>query len=253
MDDDARRVNILFKEGCGCLKRCHEGLTKDRVLNNILLTHELNKDEKDVIVMTALSSSVGDITTKGTKRKRTNYTFTVEGKSVCRNTFMLFYNIGKHTLRSLMDHVNKYGVSSRKHGNAGRSPKHAIKYEDVLRIVTYIKNYADEHGLPQPAAPRGIDNIPCVYLPSNTTKVDMHKTYMASMAQERALKITSFKDIWRMCLPHIRISKPREDVCATCEKHRRAVMDAVTEAEKLGALAAMETHVHLAQKVGIIN
>jgi hypothetical protein len=216
-----------------------------------LRTYELTKDEKDISIMSALNSSTDPDTKKGAKRKRAKNLFLVEGQSVCKKTFMLYFNTGKHCLGALIKHVRTHGVTARVHGNKGRTPKHAIKYEDVLRVVHFIKNYADEYGIPQPAAPRGIDNIPCTYLPSNTTKINMHKEYTRASAHERVISLTSFKDIWRSCLPHIRIGKPREDVCATCEKHRQTIVDAVTEEEKLECLKAMETHVNLARTVCI--
>ena len=49
----------------------------------------------------------------------------------------------------------------------------------------------------------------------------------------RAHKHTAFYDIWENCLPNIKIAKPREDVCATCVGHRKSIMLAVDEEEKL--------------------
>ena len=40
----------------------------------------------------------------------------------------------------------------------GKKPKHALTFEDVKRVVLFISNYAEEYGIPQPAAPRGRDD-----------------------------------------------------------------------------------------------
>ncbi|XP_052218067.1 uncharacterized protein LOC127835668 [Dreissena polymorpha] len=119
-----------------------------------------------------------------------------------------------------------------------------------MRVVHFIRNYADERGLPQPAAPRGVDNVPTVYLTSDTTKTNLHQQYQTSCTEagSRVIEITAFKEIGRMCLPHIRIAGPRDDVCAKCETLRRGVMDAVTEEEKLTATDSFRNHILLAQK-----
>ncbi|KAJ8313354.1 hypothetical protein KUTeg_009140 [Tegillarca granosa] len=63
-----------------------------------------------------------------------------------------------------------HGVSPRTHGNTGKKPRHSLKFNDIKLTVQFISNYADESGLPQPAAPRGRDGVPPVYIPSNMTK-----------------------------------------------------------------------------------
>ena len=99
---------------------------------------------------------------------------------MCKKTFMLYYDIGKHALKSLQEHVQEHGVTPRTHGNKGRKPAKSIMYDDVKRVVTFLQNVADERDLPQPAAPRGNDNIPFVYLTSSTTKYSLQEEYKGS-------------------------------------------------------------------------
>ena len=109
-------------------------------------------------------------------------------------------------------------------------------------------NYADINGLPQPAAPRGTDNTPPVYLHCQNTKKSVHKDYRDSLADNaREIKYTTWTKIWRNCVPHIRIATPRDDVCATCEKLRKRVMDARDEEEKLSATTELRDHILAAQ------
>ncbi|KAH3706338.1 hypothetical protein DPMN_065723 [Dreissena polymorpha] len=164
---------------------------------------------------------------------------------------MLFFGIGKHQLLALQQHVREHGLTPRVHGNRGRKPKHAICYDDVMHVVHFIRYYADERGLPQPADTRGVDNVPTVYLTSDTTKTNLHQKYPTSCTEAgfRVIYITASKEIWRTCLPLIRIAGPRDDVYAKCEKLRRGVMDAVTEEEKLTATDSLRNHILLAQNV----
>ncbi|KAJ8307518.1 hypothetical protein KUTeg_015602 [Tegillarca granosa] len=76
-----------------------------------------------------------------------------------------------------MKHYISEGAVPRVHGNTGRTPKHAITYENVQHIVQFLTRYANDVGLPQPAAPRGRDSYPPVYLPGNETYKSVHQTY----------------------------------------------------------------------------
>ncbi|KAH3857128.1 hypothetical protein DPMN_099728 [Dreissena polymorpha] len=70
---------------------------------------------------------------------------------------------------------------------------------NVNRVVQFIMNPSEEVGLPYPAAPRGSDNIPIVYLPASTTKLQFLARYIAACEERsvRRLKISSFKSIFR--------------------------------------------------------
>lgn len=250
-DDIFLNVRKFLSDGCGCKHECAKRFNFDTVVNHVLDIRALAKEEKELNVMSLLKDVDGETTKRGKQRKRARVEFRVEGSAVCKKTFMLFFDIGKHQLLSLQQHVREHGLTPRVHGNRGRKPKHAICYDDVMRVVHFIRNYADERGLPQPAAPRGVDNVPTVYLTSDTTKTNLHKQYQTSCTEagSRAIEITAFKEIWSTCLPHIRIAGPRDDVCAKCETLRRDVMDAVTEEEKLTATDSLRNHILSAQKV----
>ncbi|XP_052820507.1 uncharacterized protein LOC128246360 [Mya arenaria] len=189
-------------------------------------------------------------TKKGKKRQRMRYTFKFNGSIVCRITFHLCYDIGRSALQGLMAHMATNGIVPRTHGNTGRRPKHALTFDDVQRVVKFFLNYAEREGLPMPAAPRGRDNIPPTYLPASETKLKTFKEYekQAVEAPIRCVKLTAFKTIWSTCVPHIKIASPRDDVCATCEKIRKRVMDAVEEDDKNEAADAYSAHITKAQQ-----
>jgi len=130
---------------------------------------------------------------------------------------MTYFDVGKHALPSIIRHVSQHGVTTKTRGNKGRKSLHSATFNDVKKVVNFLLNYAGTYGLQQPAAPRGIDNLPTIYLPASKTKTEIHREYVDSCGGGRALRLTSFKDIWATCCPHIRVAKPREDVCITCE------------------------------------
>ncbi|KAJ8313349.1 hypothetical protein KUTeg_009135 [Tegillarca granosa] len=140
----------------------------------------------------------------------------------------------------ITSHIKDHGVSPRTHGNTGKKPRHSLKFNDIKSTVQFISNYADESGLPQPAAPRGRDGVPPVYIPSNMTK----KVSILCMS-----RVTKESDIiWNHCLPHVKIAKLRDDVCAICEKIRNCILDAVTEEDKLEATNRLREHILHAQE-----
>lgn len=181
-------------------------------------------------------------------RIRGKYTF--RGQEICAYTFRLLFDIGRCALKSIRQSLNKTGPGPRRHGNTGRKPKHALVFTDVERVVQFICNYAEEFGIPQPAAPRGRDDTAPIYLHSGTTKINIHTLYKAS-CQEAGVRFvlkSSFQSIWSACIPHIKVASPRDDVCATCEKLRKKIMDAVSEEDKLASTGEMHCHIVLAQK-----
>lgn len=112
----------------------------------------------------------------------------------------------------------------------GKKPVHALNFEEIENAVNFIKNYTDEFGIPQPDAPRGSDGILPIYLLASDKKKEIHKRYLQSCDEShiRALKISSFEDVWLKCVPHVRISTLRDDVCQKCERLRKKIVDART-------------------------
>ena len=146
--------------------------------------------------------------------------------------------------------MNKNGVTQRVHVNKDRKPAHALKFMEIENAVKFIGNCADEFGIPQPAAPSGSDGIPPIYLPASDTKRAIHNKYFESCAEcnIRPLKISSFEDAWLKCVPHIRISSPRDDVCQKCERLRKEIAVARTEEEKLKTVKDFEEHIKAAKR-----
>lgn len=133
------------------------------------------------------------------------YSYSFKGVSICRDAFLKIYDVSRKVLSNIMTHMKQNGAIPREHGNKGKKPVHALKFEEIENAVNFIKNYADEFGIPQPEAPRGSDGIPPIYLPASDTKKAIHQRYLQSCdkSHTRALKITSFEDVWLKCVPHI--------------------------------------------------
>ena len=190
-DLNLQTISQKISKGCGCKKCCLEQFQENVIYDNILNVSEMDKDQREMVIMSAFDVKSKDSTsTKRGSRKQFHCTFRFNGKEICRDAFKVIYNVGEVVLRNLLTHVKTQGITPRSHGNKGRKPHHAFSFSDITLMVTFIRNYADEHGLPLPAPERGRDSIPPIYLPSSDTKTSVHKKYQeaCSSTQQRAAK-----------------------------------------------------------------
>ncbi|XP_076116844.1 uncharacterized protein LOC143084316 [Mytilus galloprovincialis] len=179
------------------------------------------------------------------KRKRIRYSYSFESRPICRECFKVCHDIGEKHLRNLKSHLDKNGKVPRDHGNAGKIPHNALKYDDTKRVVDFVVGFANEFGLPQPAAPRGRDDKAPVYLSSSETLLNLHFKYKSACETEEVSSVgkSSFRDIWLKCCPHIKICGPKDDVCFKCENFKQFIMDSTSEEDKLKYSSELQQHV----------
>jgi len=234
---------------CRCATQCLSKLSTDQIESHRLNVAEMEKNEKEMYIMGVLQPVTSATTWRG-DRKRKRVTYSYNGEKICRTAFQHLFDIGRRTLTALTTHMHLNGKVPRIHGNKHRKPRHALRYAETKNCVDFLVRYADVNGLPQPAAPRGRDNEPPIYLPASLTKYAIHKEYKEECARQeiRCLGLTSFKGTWSQCVPHIKISTPRDDVCQKCELLRKKIKDAVSDRDKLDAGNAFTSHVTHAQE-----
>ena len=254
--DELRKNVEIFRSHRCCRLNCCNKFSFEQFYKHSLDMREMEKETKEMYLMGLLNDEGSVLTTKrGKKRQRIRRPHKFLGTTAFRSTFLFSHDIGKKYLVTLNKHLLRNGAVPRRHGNTGKRPVNAHSFEDIQCVVHFIKNYADEHGIPQPAAPRGTDNIPPIYLTCGTTESQLHKDYVAVCTEMvppvKVVALTTLKSVWGACLSHIRIATPRDDICSTCEKFRRKIMDAATEEEKLESADTMRQHVLLAQQVRV--
>lgn len=250
-DDDRRKLRDKIKDGCGCTRCCFSKFDEDQVYSHVLNVQEMDKETKESYIMGVLKKLGHDNkTTRYGNRKRFRFEYTFDGNSVCRVAFGVLYDIGQKTLKNLKHHLQTNGPVPRIHGNKNRKPKHALDFHTVEKCVQFIVSYSEENGIPQPAAPRGRDDIAPIYLPASDTKKNIHKLYISGCeaSNARFVKYSSFLSIWKSCVGHIKISTPEDDVCQKCEVIRKKIMDARTENDKVLASAEYIEHVNAAKE-----
>ncbi|KAK3106530.1 hypothetical protein FSP39_022025 [Pinctada imbricata] len=249
-DPDVVLIPDKTKEGCGCKRKSFDIFTENEIYQHRLSMRELDKFEKEAILLGKLAQSEirGTNRCKLTgERQRQNFYYSFNQNAICETAFLLFHDIGNKAFKNLKKHYKENGIETRVHGHKGRRAPNSFPFEVIENVVLYIKNHADENGLSMPTAPRGRNEIPPIYLPSYETKTSVHKQYVTSCCESRHVGLTLFKNIWQHTLPHIQIMKPRSDLCFKCQQHREQISAAVTENEKLVAISAFTEHIQQAQ------
>ena len=66
---------------------------------------------------------------------------------------------------ALIQHYLDNGVPAHVHGNKNRIPKDALSVDDMERVVTFIQNYAEEHGVLLPGIVPGYSRDDLKLLP----------------------------------------------------------------------------------------
>lgn len=187
--------------------------------------------------MGSLITALSSFTRKGS-RSQNSYHYSFKPEKICKSVFQNLFGVGKKSRSNTFKHYSEKGSVPRQHGNQGRKPKHAVNFDDVRRVVNFNLSYAEEYGLPQPAAPRGRDDEPPIFLPCDSSKKRNHSLYKSAYETDDVRKVEyhTFTSIWTSCCSHIKMFVPCFDVCHWCEVLRRQVLDACKEEEKLAAL-----------------
>ena len=213
---------------------------------------EMQKTEADMFILGLINSckhKPTDVDGSG-KRRRQKFNYSFNGESVCVSAFRTVYDVGTKHLDNLKEHLDKHGACPRVHGNTGRTPSHAINYEDVKCCVAFLNSHAQKFGIPHPAPLHGGDDRPPIFLPAYQTRKSIHEVYRKSCvdAQVRAVSERSLRRIWSRLMPNIKIMTPRTNVCTVCEKLRRNVTSAVQEDKKLQVCQDLTDHITDTQK-----
>ncbi|XP_056002594.1 uncharacterized protein LOC130049247 isoform X2 [Ostrea edulis] len=253
-DWENNNLDLTIREkiikGCSCRMDCISNISFEEISHHIYSMRELSKEEKDMYIMGKLKSKSygGGSSRRDAKRQRYEYNF--DDREVCTDVFLFLHDIGEKHFKNLVKHMKTHGIKPRTHGNIGKKPHNALSFEEIKFVVQFINRYSEDNGLPMPAAPRGRDSEPPIFLPCSTPKNEIHQLYVEACheVQIRAVKLSSFYSIWSACLPNIQIANPRSDVCNTCERHREHILNARSENEKLTAARNFTDHIEKAER-----
>jgi len=158
-------------------------------------------------------------------RQKFDYHISID-RPVCREVFLFYYGESIDRLKRLQKHISEVGITSTTHGNVGRTPNHACSESDKDEIKTFIVNYAAIHGMPDPGRDlrHGKGRLR-ILLPSILNYTSVHRSYQLSLLNEGKpfVGYRTFMRCWQEVCPHIVFSKPRTDLCMTCEDFKKEI------------------------------
>uniref|UniRef100_A0A1X7TS57 Uncharacterized protein n=1 Tax=Amphimedon queenslandica TaxID=400682 RepID=A0A1X7TS57_AMPQE len=80
-----------------------------------------------------------------------------------------------------MKNYRMNGLIPRVHRNTGKTPNHALTYDDILRVLVFIRNYAEVHGISLPRRIPGTKSYEIKkFLPCSTSKRQVYLEYPES-------------------------------------------------------------------------
>ena len=105
---------------------------------------ELKKEEKDVLMgqpaMSNASKHVMRRTDTGKRQAESTKTYYHQAKRVCLRTFLFLHATGKDQYANIRASCSENGITPRVHGNTRRLPVNSLTFDDVSRVVTFIRN-----------------------------------------------------------------------------------------------------------------
>ena len=132
------------------------------------------------------------------------------------------YDVKEHTLDSLQTHLHK-------HWDLGylqcpwqqREKRHIMPlrtFQEIQNAVQFLTHYANQHGIPQPAGPRGGDSDPPIFLPCSDTTEMIHKHYSESCIQSDLRALGHLSKTSGFAVPLTSESALLELMCVTSAK-----------------------------------
>jgi len=231
-DRERELVSDFLAKPCPCGKNCQAKFSEAELSESRDNFRSLTRNQRNCCILALLRSfqissdqarSAGAIRT----RRRQRYEYRVNAdRPVCRDTFLFYHGETLRRLKHLQKHLVEVGTSPPIHGNKGRTPHHACTAEDKKDVEKFIVNFAVAHGMPDPGRDlrKGKGKLR-ILLPSVLSYKSMHRAYVRSTSDRPAKQVgyLTFIRIWQEAVPHVCFSKPRSDLCMTCENFKKAL------------------------------
>jgi hypothetical protein len=172
----------------------------------------------------------------GSQRQRPYVAYTIApfGR-LCRHAYLLLWGIGRSTLQALLRHMAQHGNTfcPRTHDLLGTPSNHALAPEVQQEVVDFIVEFGEQfgeedegrHGRRTPQADEG---RVLRFLPASYSVAGLYRLFVDYTAQRASVghptsqvSFSTFRQIFHSApCQHIRIRRPRSNVCDACTMFR---------------------------------
>ena len=97
-----RKLSEFLANGCGCAKKCYKFFDTEHYQDIRDQCAELSKDELDLVLLGQIMANINIATVVGpqskhtpTGRKRPRLSYSHQGRSICKVTFLILHGVGK--------------------------------------------------------------------------------------------------------------------------------------------------------------
>ncbi|RIB01054.1 hypothetical protein C2G38_2232027 [Gigaspora rosea] len=191
-DDDQKleeKINLLqskdfkksYEKGC-CEKNCLQIQVEYPIaLTRYLNFKNLSKSFQDMYLLGIIAATKQAKIIKNSKKSKLITEYTFEGKSICSTAFKIIYGLGDTRWKNLRDHFVENDINLCVNSNTGKVSNRAISFETVMKVITFIGNFAKQNGLPSPGRSFRDDTVAVTYLPADISYPSLHLKYLEAI------------------------------------------------------------------------
>jgi hypothetical protein len=169
----AAQIRDSTETGCKCQTNHWSKLHAAQLEDLMISIRDMDKAHLKCYIVGELAA----IARESAGGRRYTFTYTILGHLVCREVFMEVHDIKKGVLESLQKTVEQQETMPPRHKLAGKLPPNALSADTRMQVVNFIKSYASDHGMPQPAARSGRAKKAPTYLPASCSKRSLYDKY----------------------------------------------------------------------------
>ena len=229
--DEERGVAEFMAGGCSCNhgpngSPCHKMLSAVQYHEMRDECRELSRQELDLVIMGELRALTArsSRTWRETERVRSHTKFLFSGQPVCLTTFCFLHCIGRGKFTATKSSWLQNGLRPQQHTCV--TPHNATSYTEITRVVHFILQYAEDHGILLPGRVPGYKRNDLQLLPSHTTKRDVWQLYYSALEEDHshAVCYSLFCRLWKQLTPQVVVTRPMSDLCWTCQRNSNLIM-----------------------------
>jgi hypothetical protein len=232
-----------------CDKGCLATLTGREILERRLSIEKLKGREQDIVLLTHLVLGQHHDLMSHMRRKRSRLIYRFDrSREVCRTAFQYIYRVGDTRLKRLQKLASQGEFSPHLHGNTNHAPSNLLPQPDVDRLIKFVENVVEIHGLPMPGGMRAGHRE--TLLPSDFSYASVWDEYRASIgdlsAQHgqayRVIGYDSFRSIWQQSFPWVKFQSNRSDLCDYCQETKDRLRYCESEEETQRLILRYQEH-----------